>query len=878
MRMLRLFLFGLISLSCPSWLCAQQPPDAPKPAAPKPEPAKEKPFDEIIKDLTVHEGLFTLYRGDEKLYLEIKPEQFDRIFMFNITCESGIGDRGIDAASMCGETPFVLHKLGKNVQWIAKNPAYTAQPGTPIRRSVDRSFSDSLIGAVPILSLPHPERKSVVVDLGALLLTDLPYFAHRLERSFRLTYRFDAKNSSFGLTKAFPLNLELETIAHYASDRLPVPPLLAPGAPQPPQVSPPRTLPDPRSMFLRFRYSISALPEDGYQFRLADDRVGYFTTDVSDYTGDTHYTPKRRMINRWRLEKKDPAAAISEPKKPIVYWLENSIPEKYREPLRQGILEWNKAFEMAGFRNAVEVRQQPDDADWDPADVRYSTIRWMTFPNSAYAVGPSSANPYTGEIYDADIRFSSELIRVVRQGVSLLKGPIAAEEENYLPPWSLRNTVRCDLANQAAEEAAFGMEVLQARGMEPDGPEADLYVSELLKELAMHEVGHTLGLRHNFKASSIRTLADAHKREITSKEGLVGSVMDYIPPNIAATGQTQGEYQMTTVGSWDKWVIEWGYRPGLDAKALNQIASRASEPALAYNTDEDAGVSANPFDMDPHTARHDFGPNTIEYARDRAKLVREVWSNLETKLEKSGEGYQVLRRSFGRSMGQLGSASLQSSRYIGGVSHNRDHVGDPGGRLPYVPVPAAEQKAALAFLKDTLFAANTFQFSPKLLNKLAAERFSDFTLPPGQMDAPMHAPIIQMQRNVLDRVLHPIVLQRVIDSELRTEGPSRFRLHDLFSGLQDSIWSEAKATSPETASHRRNLQREHLRRMIVLVAQGGGAPEDARTMARYTLKSLQSQLAAAQTRAASVETKAHFEESAARIDAALKAGITRTGF
>jgi hypothetical protein len=863
-------------------------PDAPKPEAAKPEPPKEKSFADTVKDLKVLPGLFTLYQNDEKLYLEILPAQLDQVHMFNVTCESGIGDGDFFGGEMCGETPFVFHKLGKNIQLLAKNPRYTAQAGTPMARTVARSFSDSVLGNLAILSAPHPERKSLLIDIGSWLLSDIPFMTYRLELAFRLNYRFDAKNSSLGATKAFPRNLEMETTAHYVSDRLPVPPMLPPGAPVPPQARPPRTLPDARSLFLKFRYGISALPEPGYEPRLADDRMGFFTTDTEDYTKDVKESARVRRINRWRLEKADPSAALSKPKQPIVYWLENAIPVEYREPIRQGILEWNKAFEKAGFLDAVEVKQQPDDADWDPADIRYSTVRWITAPGAGFAQGPSSVNPYTGEIYNADIRFSSEMTRFVRQEVSLTKGPLSLDgtqddafqqARDFRPSWSLPRGFLCDYTTEAVRDAEFSFDVLATRGIEPGSPEADKFVFEFLKEIATHEVGHTLGLRHNFKASTIRTLKDAQNRDLTSKEGLVGSIMEYIPGNLAAKGETQGEFHMTTVGPWDKWVIEWGYKPGLDQAALDKIASRAAEPQLAYNTDEDAGFSSLPFDMDPLTARFDFGPNPIEFAEHRAKLAKEVWAGLESKLEKPGEGYQVLLRAFAGAYNNLTSSAQFTTRFIGGVYHHRDHVGDPSGRLPYVPVPAEQQRAALKLLQSTVFDAKTFDFSPQLLNKLASNRFSDFSnFSPGPATISLHQIVLSSQRRALERVLHPLVLQRVIDGQSLSAAATRFRLSELFDGLQSSIWSELKAATPETVPQRRNLQREHLRRLIAMVAQGGGAPEDARTLARYSLKSIRAQLTSAMAKPASVESRAHFDETAARIDEALKASITRTTF
>ncbi|MBI4469176.1 MAG: zinc-dependent metalloprotease [Acidobacteria bacterium] len=528
----------------------------------KAEPPKDKPFAEIVKDAQEIKGLFTLHRTEEKVYLEILPDQLEQTYLLSLTTDSGIGERGFFAADMTAQAPIVFHKLGKNIQVRLRNTRFTAEPDTPIERAVSRSFSDSVLGIAKIESLPHPDRKSVLIDLGTILLSDLPMLGYGLEATFRISYRFDPKNSVFGAVKAFPRNVELETVAHYATDRPPLPPLLPPGAPVPALPAPPRNLPDVRSMIFHFRYSLSGLPDSGYRPRLADDRVGHFFDQVEDYTDDRTYSTSKRYINRWRLEKQDPSSALSRPKQPIVFWLENTIPVEYRNSVREGILMWNKAFERIGFRDAIEVKQQPDDADWDSADVRYNTIRWFAgYPDPGFAQGPSRTNPMTGEIYDADIRFAESMTRFMRREASEQIAPVAAAWENSTPspfvsPWS-RNRVfaACDYAQGAVLEAAFVSDLLLARGMDPQGPEAESFIKEFLREIAAHEVGHTLGLRHNFRASTIHTFEQLQDTAITARDGLTGSVMDYIPTNIAAKGEKQGEYHQTTLGPYDYWAI-----------------------------------------------------------------------------------------------------------------------------------------------------------------------------------------------------------------------------------------------------------------------------------------------------------------------------------
>ena len=909
------FLF-LILLLCTSMLVAQQPQqpnpaapatspaatqtpatDAKKPATPdKPEPPKDKAFADIIKDAQVVKGLFTLYRTDEKVFLEILPEQLDKIYLVSMTIDSGIGEGGFYAAAMAGEAPFFFHKQGKNVQLMVKNTRFWAENG-PMSRAVARSFSDSILGITKIESLPHPERKSILIDLGALVLTDLPMLSYDLEATFRIPYRFDPKNSVFGTVKGFPQNVEIETIAHYATERPPLPPLLAPGQPPPALPRPPGNLPDVRSMLFHLRYSISERPNTGYRPRLADARVGHFVNSIEDYSDDNRNTTTRRYINRWHLEKQNPSAALSAPKQPIVYWLENTIPVKYRDAIRDGILMWNKAFERVGFQNAIEVKIQPDDADWDPGDTRYSTIRWFAgYPDPGFAQGPSRTDPVTGQIYDADIRFSEAMTRFSRREVNEQIYPSAMPWEYSTPrifqaPWSVVNAAyECDFASGAVKDAEFAFDILVARGMDPNGAEADKFIKDFLREIAAHEVGHTLGLRHNFRASTIHSWEEAQDSGVTARDGLTGSVMDYIPTNIAARGGRQGEYHQSTLGPYDYWAIEYAYKP-IDASSvdgeqteLRKIASRAAEPQLAYDTDEDAGFGPG-LDMDPVVNRFDLGTDPLKYYSHRVGLAREIFSNMEQRLEKPGEGYQVLRRSFNSALNQTANSLFLAAKYIGGMYHYRSFVGDPGNRLPFEPVSADRQKEALKLLRDNLFSPTAFQFKPQLLNKLENERFIDFnTFTPGRMDVPVHQIVLNLQRQVLDRIFMPTVLSRIQDSELRVgTNVQPFTLGLLFTEIQDSVWEETKAPSASVNinSYRRSLQREHLRKMIGMVLRDAGAPEDARTLARQSLVTLRGQLQRTVSRPGlqtSLEVRAHLNESIARIDEALKGGMQRTAF
>jgi hypothetical protein len=545
------------------------------PGTPQSSPSvpSPRPFDAVIRDAKVSPGFFTLYQRDERVWIELKPEQLNTPFYLSINRTRGLGEKFVYPFMMRGYV-VEFRKVGSLVQMIAKNPRYKAKEGTPLALAAEQSFTDSLLGSTSVASQAHPERKSILIEANPLFLADIAGTSTQLEATYRAPYSFDQRNSYFTGVRATDDMATFSIAAHFAMPKVPAPPMNPSGR----EVALPSTLEDVRSMFLGYHYSLAKLPDQPMASRKADPRVGHFMTRHYEYTNDHAPFPRQYMVNRWRLEKKDPAAELSEPVKPIVFWLDRNIPLEYRDTVKAGVLEWNKAFERIGFKDAIRVELQPEKADFDTADVRHASIKWyLDTSDGALAIGPSRVDPRTGEILDADIAVSQGWTRLPRRlsGEQFPRPAPAARHAHGEDDQML-----CAYGDEAFQEASFAAGLLEVRGeLDPNGPEAGAIVKATLKDVVTHEVGHTLGLRHNFRASTIYTEAQLSDAAFTRKNGLGGSVMDYNAWNIALAKEQQGEYVMSTIGPYDYWAIEYAYKPIApegEAKELAKIAARTS--------------------------------------------------------------------------------------------------------------------------------------------------------------------------------------------------------------------------------------------------------------------------------------------------------------
>jgi hypothetical protein len=844
---------------------------------PAPKPGKEQPFSKLTKDRVAIKGLFTFYHDttDHDMLMEIKPEHIGPIYLCGESRVQSDG-RYTDNGAMLGTYPFYFKRVGKTIMLMEKNLRLRADSTAPVRHALDKAISDHLIASATIKSLPN-DSGAVLIDAAELFVRDASNLSYLLGQAGKTGHRFDSKNSYFDKIKSFPQNSEISVKLHY-------------------QTSQPQsgiTLQDGYSMYHTYHYSLSTLPETDYQPRVADDRIGYFLTQWQDYTQMDRESAYIRYINRWHLKKKNPDARISEPVEPIVFWVDKATPEEYRDAVAEAIEFWNPCFEAIGFRNAIVAKQMPDTASWDPADVRYNVVQWMINPGAAYAVGPSRANPFTGQIYDADIRLSVDWIRYMfssaEEWISPTVGFDGAVAETFDPAHLLHEHEAdqpfhaCSYQREAAIDGAQALTYLLSSAGDFVNKDSltKAYVHSYLVEIVAHEVGHCLGLRHNFKASSIYTLEQLADPEFTRRHSTSGTIMDYMPANIAPPGGPQGEFYSSCPGPWDFWVIEYGYSDWGDIEAedeaakLKQIASRSGEPELIFLTDEDTfGWSTK--GIDPLSNTHDLGADPLRYAQRQLEISDHIWNNVVETFEKPGNNYTKLRSVFQNGWRAYSTMALVATRHVGGIYMRRHHIGDAEGKVPFEVVPASEQRRAVAMLDEHLFAPDAFKTPEGILNKLLPERFPDFMWSNygiSSLDFPIHQYALMYQRQAIDRLYDPNTLGRLVNNLPRyPQGAEKYTMYDMFTQVRQSIWKElASGTNPN--SFRRQLQLVHLDKLIeVYLAKAGKYPFDAYSLAASNLETLE----AGAKRALNVTgidgmTKAHYGEVVRQIEAARSA-------
>jgi hypothetical protein len=797
--------------------------------------------------LVVQRGFLQTYSGEQELYFGVAEDMLDMPFLIATTVNSGGAVTGFQWTDyLCS-----FEKIGDHIALIEKNTRFTGEG--ELADAIARTYTNRVLFAFPIAAYDSATA-AYVVDAKSL-------FADNPQVLFGDGFFFDSSLAKLNL-KSFADNLEvLYTMPAAGSGE-----------------------------FMSLHYSLSSLPENDYEPRFADPRVGYFLTAYKDLAkGDPDQGQFVRMINRWDLRKADPTLELSPPVEPIIFYIEKTVPVRFRRAVAEGILEWNKAFEAIGFSGAIEVRQQTDYnefRDLDPADVNYNFFRWIT-SGDGFAMGPSRVNPLTGQIIDADIVFDDSMARFYESEGEVYTGDTWRHPQwkGFVESLHARHPLReilprerevtiggnrvalpdnpriCCLGQGRSHQLGF------AKILMGDDVNWASFGQAAVKDTVMHEVGHTLGLRHNFKASTWLSLDEINSAERPA--AIAGSVMDYLPINLSVDKEKQGAYVMETIGPYDFWVIEYGYKVIEEPGELLPILQRVAEPALIYGTDEDTSTP------DPHAMRWDLGSNQVDYAKSRMQLATARWNLVADKLVKEGESFTKARQRFQRLLGEYRFAATLCGGYLGGSYLVRDFKGDPNGRTPVTPVDAERQRQALELLCRVL-SGQDFQFTPEVLRHLAAGRWYHWGSNDPMADAtyPVRQAVLAVQLNAYYSAVNPFTFTEMLDQQYMTKEAKPVTVGEVLGSVVKTVFGEYGQGRAPVNDFRRHLQRSIADDLIYVANEGswGWYPAEARFAARAELETLHKAMTAdlgAGTEDAA--TLAHRRELSDRIGRALKA-------
>ena len=760
--------------------------------------ADEPPLPSIAsftEDSTRHAGFFDLYQGrrDGAVYLRVPPSLLDTEFVYTATVTDGVVETGLFRGQYRDNKVLILRRHFDRVEVVQPNTRFYYDPDSPLSRAAGANAPDAVLAVMDIVahdSVDEGGDGAVLVDFGSVLLSeDLvqikpPKSPESGSKKALTLGKFSAERSKVSRLASYPENALVRSDLVYEVSA----PLVTGGD----------DVTDARAITASVQHSFIKMPENDYQPRRDDYRVGFFSDRITDLTSRDP-APYRDVINRWHLVKKNPDQAVSDPVEPITWWLENTTPLEFRELITQAALSWNTAFEAAGFSNAIVVKQQPDDAQWDAGDIRYNVLRWTASARPPFGgYGPSFTNPRTGQILGADIMLEFAFLTNRLRVQDLLQPDDAS--------LYLAGAKYCTAAQGMQADAIFAQQAM-LNGADPQTQQklSEQLTRDSIYFLILHEIGHTLGLTHNMRASQLQP--DVFDLAAVEAKGLSASVMDYEAVNVAPDGKTQTWFYQKRPGLYDEWALQFGYGQ-YTAEALNTLLQRSTEPQLAYGNDAD-DMRRSTNGIDPDINIYDLSSDAIGYAQMRFDQLRLVQARLPEQYQ--GETYQGLVNAFAALMSQYQRSGRVVSRYVGGIHLNRQPVNDQ--HVPYKPVPADLQRRAMSTLNDYLFAPDVLADGEDLFARLQPQR-RGFDFYGKTEDPKIHNALLRAQKSVLDHLLHPNTLQRLTDSQVYG---GQFTTYEMLQTLTDGIF--AADLAGEVNSYRQNLQTEYVQALIAALTK-----------------------------------------------------------
>lgn len=852
------FVFLLITAS------AQQ--DQTKPTTMPADTSKpKKPVGITDKVKTSHkiDGLFTLYQdtatGSVQIY--VKKNQLGKKYIYQSFSMGGPTSLFLNQNMIRTTWVFKIQKSFDKLEFSQVNTSFYYDKNNPVSKAANVDVTEAVF---------YSDKVAAEDSTGYLIAGDALFLSEKLDQVrpifppglppgavFNLGSLNPAK-SKYEKVRSFPNNTDVVVELAYDNPA----PFNGGG----------KDITDARYNRIRFQHSFLEMPNNDFRPRRDDPRIGYFNQEIENLTS-IKVADYKDVINRWNLVKKDPTAALSEPVEPIVWWVENTTPLEYRQTILEAGQKWNEAFEKAGFKNAVVMKIMPDDADWDPADIRYNVIRWVSSPYPPYgAIGPSFVNPETGQILGADITvewFSGSAVPIQEEffNTSSSYSPLGIVEKDddpvkmFLSANQQKHWQTCTLAQELKAQYTTGLTMLEVNNASPK--EISEMHKQFLYYLILHEMGHTMGLNHNMKASQMLSPAEMNNTSITHSIGLQGSVMDYPAINISSDRSKQGDYYTTKVGPYDCWAIEYGYTPFSESNeeaGLTKILSRSNDPKLAFGNDADDMRSLG-NGIDPRVMINDMSSDMVTYAEDRLKLLNTIVGKLKSKYIKPGQSYQELRSRYSTVNGQRANMLSSVSRYIGGVYVDRSFPEQNSVNKPLTPVPVATQKKAMELLSKYLFAPNAFDADTQLFPYLQAQR-RGYNFFGNTEDLKIENVMISLQISVLAHLMHPVTTARINNTSLYG---NTYSVADVMNDLTKAIFDADKAGAVNL--YRQNLQTEFVKGAANIANAPSGYDNATKAAALNTLKKIKTLLATAVS--PDEQTKAHRVQLNFIIDKAL---------